>query len=197
MAGVAVPDRVAGDLRLELCNTRAGRGTPAPREYLVDDRALVVWAVDAGLLVGPAAGPPAGAGRGSATRTAHRLREALYRCALGSGTAADWRLVGRLATRARTRAVFEAGPGGRGRWRVTPPGGACEEVWAALAVDAAALAAEDALRHPAGTVAACPGGGCGWIVVDPRGRRRWCSMAVCGNRAKARRYAARARSDRT
>ncbi|MGE5829869.1 MAG: CGNR zinc finger domain-containing protein [Micromonosporaceae bacterium] len=40
-------------------------------------------------------------------------------------------------------------------------------------------------------MSACPGEICGWLFADPRGRRRWCSMAWCGNRAKARRYARR------
>jgi predicted RNA-binding Zn ribbon-like protein len=44
---------------------------------------------------------------------------------------------------------------------------------------------------PPGAVAACPGQGCGWLFSDPRGRRRWCRMEWCGNRAKARRHAAR------
>jgi predicted RNA-binding Zn ribbon-like protein len=39
-------------------------------------------------------------------------------------------------------------------------------------------------------VRACPGIGCGWLFYDPRGRRRWCVMALCGNRAKAARHAA-------
>jgi predicted RNA-binding Zn ribbon-like protein len=43
-------------------------------------------------------------------------------------------------------------------------------------------------------VAACPGPGCGWIFADPRGRRRWCSMAWCGNRDKVRRFAQRRRT---
>ncbi len=36
----------------------------------------------------------------------------------------------------------------------------------------------------------CPGERCGWLFLDdsPTGRRRWCSMAVCGNRAKAKRH---------
>ncbi|HWD78470.1 MAG TPA: CGNR zinc finger domain-containing protein, partial [Kribbella sp.] len=40
-------------------------------------------------------------------------------------------------------------------------------------------------------VRTCPS--CGWLFLDPRGRRRWCSMATCGNRAKVRAHAARAR----
>jgi predicted RNA-binding Zn ribbon-like protein len=36
----------------------------------------------------------------------------------------------------------------------------------------------------------CPGPGCGgrFVDVSPAGRRQWCSMAVCGNRAKAARH---------
>ena len=39
-------------------------------------------------------------------------------------------------------------------------------------------------------VKTCPGMRCGWIFLDesPNGRRRWCSMETCGNRAKARRF---------
>ena len=36
----------------------------------------------------------------------------------------------------------------------------------------------------------CEDDACGWLFVDRSrgGRRRWCSMADCGNRAKARRH---------
>ena len=36
----------------------------------------------------------------------------------------------------------------------------------------------------------CEGDSCGWLFFDTsRNRsRRWCSMADCGNRAKARRF---------
>ena len=36
----------------------------------------------------------------------------------------------------------------------------------------------------------CDGTTCGWIFLDrsPAGRRRWCSMADCGNRAKFRTF---------
>ena len=43
---------------------------------------------------------------------------------------------------------------------------------------------------------ACANEGCRWIFYDasPTGRRRWCEMASCGNRAKAARHRVRARS---
>lgn len=53
--------------------------------------------------------------------------------------------------------------------------------------------AMDLLRQgPLDRIGECPS--CGWLFVDTsrNGRRRWCSMAMCGNRVKsARHYAAR------
>ncbi len=41
----------------------------------------------------------------------------------------------------------------------------------------------------------CANDGCRWVFEDtsPTARRRWCSMASCGNRAKAARHRARQR----
>lgn len=41
----------------------------------------------------------------------------------------------------------------------------------------------------------CASLGCGWLFLDESrgGRRRWCSMATCGNRAKARQHYQRKR----
>ncbi len=38
--------------------------------------------------------------------------------------------------------------------------------------------------------------GCGWLFLDTTrsGRRRWCDMSLCGNRAKARRHYARVKA---
>ncbi|TMI77299.1 MAG: hypothetical protein E6H05_00485 [Bacillati bacterium ANGP1] len=40
--------------------------------------------------------------------------------------------------------------------------------------------------------------GCGWLFIDrsKNGTRRWCSMSVCGNRAKARRHYERTKVSR-
>ncbi|MDI2129607.1 CGNR zinc finger domain-containing protein [Yinghuangia seranimata] len=61
----------------------------------------------------------------------------------------------------------------------------------ALAADAAQLlGSPDRAR-----LRVCPGPNCGGRFVDrsPSGRRRWCSMAVCGNRAKAAKHRETAR----
>ena len=75
------------------------------------------------------------------------------------------------------------------------------------------LASADAVRHALGTIAldaarmlgtpaeaarirVCASATCSARFYDrsPAGRRRWCSMALCGNEAKARRHRERSRS---
>jgi predicted RNA-binding Zn ribbon-like protein len=50
--------------------------------------------------------------------------------------------------------------------------------------------------HDVDRLRVCANEGCRWLFVDrsPAGRRRWCDMRVCGNRAKVARHRARARS---
>jgi hypothetical protein len=204
--GVAVPDPVAGLPALDFCNIRAGWGTAGPREYLVSFEALAIWAREVTLL------PPGavtalllrpGPAGDQVLRRALQLRESLYPVLLGRGTGADWAVISAEATLAGQHqrlvptdppalptadppAAQAAASAARGRWELVPDDDP-DLVIAAIAVEAADLL----VSRPAGAVSACPGEGCGWLFSDPRGRRRWCSMAVCGNRAKARRFAAR------
>jgi predicted RNA-binding Zn ribbon-like protein len=64
-----------------------------------------------------------------------------------------------------------------------------EGVDAALAAIVAAVA-EAMLDGSWGQLKACPGDDCGWAFYDHSRNRsgRWCSMSVCGSRAKARAY---------
>lgn len=64
-------------------------------------------------------------------------------------------------------------------------------VWWPVAVDAADLLTSE-LRNRVGECA--DDRGCGWLFLDTSksGRRRWCSMKDCGNRAKAQRHRAAA-----
>ncbi|MFC4050182.1 CGNR zinc finger domain-containing protein [Actinomadura syzygii] len=63
-----------------------------------------------------------------------------------------------------------------------------------VAADAAELLGTDARR----TLRICPGPDCSGRFVDksPGGRRRWCSMAGCGNRAKAAQHRRTVRTNR-
>lgn len=70
------------------------------------------------------------------------------------------------------------------RWTVRP-----EKAGGSLVKDRLAIAASELLSHPLlSNVREC--GACSWLFLDlSRSRsRRWCSMATCGNRAKAQRH---------
>jgi predicted RNA-binding Zn ribbon-like protein len=195
--GVRLPDAVAGHPALEFCNTRAGWGEPAPKEYLTSADVLALWCLERGLLPaatvdavrGLAAADPAA---GSALlATALDLREAMYAVALGERSGPAWDVVAAHAARARGACrlvVAGTAAGSPARWELDPP------ATAEAPLLAIGHAAGELLTTATGTaVGACPGTGCGWLFTDPRRRRRWCSMAACGNREKVRRHARRAR----
>lgn len=58
--------------------------------------------------------------------------------------------------------------------------------WLTLVRDAEALLESDQVMR----VRICAAPGCGWAFLDTskNGTRRWCSMQLCGNREKARRF---------
>ncbi|WP_049569610.1 CGNR zinc finger domain-containing protein [Streptomyces sp. SBT349] len=66
---------------------------------------------------------------------------------------------------------------------------------AALAARVAAVVAEAEARGTWQRLKACEADSCRWAYYDhsPAGRRRWCSMQVCGARAKMRSYRAKRR----
>jgi len=189
--GLRMPAVVAGDAALEICNTRAAwadrtpggspQGIPSggdeTHEYLHSYQHLAVWARHAGLLPDLAVAD-AEDGAHVLTRALEFRRE--YYLALTGGDA-DWSLLSRevrllspgLRPSADTVAAWDYGDD-------------AERPLRAIVHHAARLLASPDSRE----VRACPGVGCGWLFRDPRGRRRWCVMAVCGNRAKAARHAA-------
>lgn len=187
--GLLLPVPVAGHAALELCNTRAGWHTGTPREYLVGYAELVVWAREnsllaratTDLLLADAAARPRAAA--VALRAARALREDLYGAFVGGSAEAT-----AAAVRQAARALSDATPTRDDGWRLTPA------TALRAPVDAFALAALPLLQGGLSVgVHRCAGEGCGWLFLDPTHRRRWCTMAICGNRAKARRYVERHR----
>nr|WP_206442191.1 CGNR zinc finger domain-containing protein [Streptomyces boncukensis] len=65
------------------------------------------------------------------------------------------------------------------------------ELTARIAAGVAVAAVDGSWRR----LKACAAGDCQWVYYDrsPAGRSRWCTMAVCGSRAKMRGYRARRR----
>jgi predicted RNA-binding Zn ribbon-like protein len=190
--GLLLPAPIAGEPALDFCNTRAGWGAAEPREYLTSYDHLAVWTREAGLIPASAAARLRGRAERQPEESARvlkralALRSAVYTACSDSGATAAWDAVANEARAAASAAVLlgDAPPGRR--W-VVPEDAGLELPALELARAAGTLLASTDLT----TVGRCPAADCGWLFLDPRRRRRWCSMAVCGNRAKARRHAQR------
>jgi predicted RNA-binding Zn ribbon-like protein len=190
--GVEVPVAVSGHPGLELCNTFAGWNGPPAHEYLAGYSHLVAWSRSTGLLSDDATrelSALAAARPGDAATVLTAAREArarLYDV-----------LLGRASPDGLDR-VAEDVHAAAGHLRLVHDGPIRREVSTsaglATPLHAAVWQAGELLVSPAlSRVCACPGTGCGWLFLDRSGRRRWCTMSTCGNRAKARRFAARHR----
>ena len=192
--GLVLPRPVGGHPALDFVNTLAGWGEPAPSDFLRSYDHLAVFAEQAGLLdprprwrrCAVAQRP----GHATRTRCSPGRGSCAHGCGPSSSTPADRRAVGafsRLLQPALAQLHLEPGP--RPTWDV---GGGLDRPLSAVAwAGAQALTGADLA-----TVHACPGHECGWLFLDPRGRRRWCSMRSCGNRAKVAAHAERQRADR-
>lgn len=93
----------------------------------------------------------------------------------------------------RARSVVELVPGEGGvALAHRHMGDPLDDALAAVSEPLVALIASGAT----GRLRICANDGCAWVFHDTSraGRRRWCSMASCGNRAKAARHRARRRA---
>jgi predicted RNA-binding Zn ribbon-like protein len=190
--GLVLPVSLGGHPVLDFCNTRAAWVAPTPKEYLVSHVHLTVWAAHNGLLPRSAvAGLRRAATRapGDAAAVLDRavaFRTALYPVLVGPARARDWSTVNAEVRRAAATLTLT-----REKPSVLVPKATGLE----LPLFAVVWSAAEFLTTPLSTtVSACPSADCGWLFSDPRGRRRWCSMALCGNRAKVRRHADRIRA---
>ncbi|MGH3357092.1 MAG: CGNR zinc finger domain-containing protein [Nocardioidaceae bacterium] len=206
VGGYQMPARLAGHPGLELCNTWAGWGEPVRtpnQEYLKSFEHLAVWCGHVELCTSDDVRRLRRQGRRrpeQAAQTlgaAHALRRDLYRVLTQAPVpAASLRRVTTLVERSAAAARLVRGPAGADH-RVAH-GVAHWELPVSLGLELPVLAAARAVgglltSAEVRTVRACPGPECGWLFLDTRGRRTWCSMSSCGNRAKARTYAARHR----
>ena len=193
---------IAGALCLELCNTTSRRYTDSPIEGLPDYRALLSWAAATGALDECTATrlrraadrEPSSADR--ALAAAHELRGCMHAVSLAAveHERPEPRMLDLLDRHVRSSFAARgliAGPSGL-NWSWTEGDAFMRPLWP-VAISAATL-----LTSPEVTrVRECAGraDGCGWLFLDnSRGSgRRWCTMEVCGNRAKARRHYRKAR----
>jgi len=144
------------------------------------------WAVEAGLL----ATPPDVTAR--QLDDARALREAIYRCAKAAMAGRrfppeDVRLINQWARMSPPAPQLGTRPG----QRTTSASNPVRAMLSALARDAVDLLG----GSDAGRIRECAAPDCALVYLDrsPGGRRRWCSMTLCGNRVKCAIYRRRTR----
>ena len=173
---------IGGDLALDFVNTVGDQGKSRQIDWIADWPALSAWMAAAGL-ADP--GPPPGEDGGAEVLGAlYGLRAQAYPvlAALAAGAAPPRDAWAALEQRFRAATA-------RSRLAATEAGFAWEPedtTGAGALPDRLALSLEALLRRPdLDRLRQCAR--CTWLFLDHgRGRgRRWCSMRVCGNRAKA------------
>lgn len=194
---------LGGHPALDFVNTVNWRGRAAPEEYLTHYGELLRWAGHTGLVTAAeqaslSRGADAAPQRAAALLDdARALREALYRLLLAQarGTTSRPRDLAALnAVLRRFPPPDEIAKSGNSfSWKSAAPDEALARPIGRLARIGAEFLVSPELRR----LRLCESPECGWLFLDssPNHRRRWCSMAGCGNRAKARRHYRRVRGD--
>lgn len=176
------------DLCLEFANTRYWRGQTTPTETLNAAEDLSTWA----------AANVSREARPLPRREFERAieaRETIYRVfdatARGRTPAApDLQSLNALLAASPARATLRRERSGFA-WDVDARGATALSQLAPVLWSAGDLLTGGKLDR----VKRCANPECGWLFLDDSraGRRRWCSMQACGNRAKARRHYHRSR----
>ena len=193
--------RIGGELALDFANTSSGRGWPTHQEHLRSAGDVVDWAGHA-LVLPPRDAAwmretmPGEAGMsGRLFAAALELREDVF--VIGSEIAA-----GRTAPVDRIRNLTRIHAHCLSCANLTPFERRFVWSWSARQAPIEAIlgpislsAMTTLLQADLTRIKQCQGEKCGWLFVDATKNksRRWCEMEVCGNRAKQRRFGAKAR----
>ncbi|MFE0757319.1 CGNR zinc finger domain-containing protein [Inquilinus sp. NPDC058860] len=193
------PKRIGGSLSLDFVNTEMWRGdVPLRGERLTGYGELALWAGHLGILdragvrrlIQEAERRPDAAA--AVLATALRLRGALGRILTAPAAASpdDLAVLNAVLARAPTRTGLAPARSGFA-WAMTETDPLEQPLWPVV-WDAAELLVSGRAER----VGSCSDPDCAWVFLDTsRNRsRRWCSMADCGNRHKARRHYERVRA---
>ena len=162
-----------GHAALDLTATLGGRLKEETRELIATPADLDRWLASSGL----AARRPGSTD--DDVLLARDLREAIYALASGSRRPGARETLNAIAARPAARPHLTASS----KIRLE---GAAAELLATVARDSIELLG----GADRGRIRQCEGDGCAILFLDlsRTGERRWCSMAGCGNRAKARAF---------
>ena len=198
-------DLLGGRLALDFVNTVEPRIGPGQRDFLPDYAALAAWSAHSGAVTADeAASLDLAASRDGVRATAIwrraiATREVLYRLLVAVAendrpSPEDLAVLTRTFARAQQHAMLTAD--GRGvRWSWHSPTDLERPLWEVARSAVEILTTDDANRLG---ICRRATDGCGWVFFDATKNRsrRWCGMADCGARAKARRLSERRRQAR-
>jgi predicted RNA-binding Zn ribbon-like protein len=195
-------DLIAGSLSLDFINTLDDRFASEPKDLLNSYIDLARFAEDTGILTEQQVDrlfalsqqSPEEAQR--ALRAAIQLREVMYAVIWAKimrkpvPQAALYTLNQYVQVSAQHSSLVDAN--GKFAWRFDEAPNNFEAPLWAIARDAAELLASEQLQF----VRPCASETCQWLFLDvsKNHRRRWCDMTRCGNRAKARAFYERQKS---
>ena len=190
---------VREELCLDFANTRSWRGSETPTERLNDVADLLRWVKRTGGVDAQAVRPIETWSRerpddaGALLAQAVAMRETIYRIfsAVAAGEPSeerDFAALKRAIAAAPARAELGRS-GGRYGWRIDDLRPSAAHLLAPVLWSAGDLLLDADRRR----IRRCANEDCLWLFLDESksGTRRWCDMASCGNRAKARRHYAK------
>jgi predicted RNA-binding Zn ribbon-like protein len=184
---------------LDFVNTKNWHVDESPQDFLINYTDLLQWSLQLNLITMPEArqlsklaGQQAQKAQ-SVVEQARSLRETIYRIFFSisnaqGASAPDLEYFNDVWTHALANL------------RVQPDHRTFQWKWVGMDEELGSMlwpillsAAELLVSEKLGRVKSCEG--CGWLFLDTTksGRRHWCDMRICGNRAKARRHYARSR----
>ena len=172
-----------GHPALDFTATTLGRRTGKPRELLVTPHDFARWLCASGLAQTVSICDE------ESLAVARRLREAIY-------LLVQARLSGAKSPAAARKLINEVAATPSAPPRLDAHGAAVRTGGAAAFLSHLARLAVDLLGgEPASRIRRCEGVTCAILFLDTSraGDRRWCSMAVCGNRAKVAEFRQRQR----
>lgn len=194
---------VGGELALDFANTSSGRGFPTHRDHLSSASDVVEWARHT-----KAVHPEDADWLAATTRRDRDLGRELLEAALAlredihsivSEVAAErpapTKIVESL-TRTHARALARAKLtrfGAHYAWSWSVAASPIEAVLGPISLSALTILCQADLTR----IKQCQGEKCGWLFLDTTKNksRRWCEMEICGNRAKQKRFGAKARGE--
>jgi predicted RNA-binding Zn ribbon-like protein len=186
---------IGGHPVLDLTNTVFNRAHPAPdNELLKTPSDVLTWCESVGLFDdAPTSSDDAARGLPAQVRSVREDAWTVFD-AVARGDAVPGQPLGALLERSGTGVRAGHLRGFDARSGHLAFDGADWAVPGAIPTALSLLAVQALFTLPAERIRACQR--CGWLFLDSSrgGRRRWCSMSVCGNREKASRHRRSAQS---